>query len=483
MIIAGHVQDLLPDAYKPTSTFIFSTGEVNRLTWARGISKDQPDEICFPRNPYLYRNPCMGDSIGIRGNGTFEDSTATLGPCITVSGGSYWLANFHPFVDAFQCLDSVTVEHPSPCDRSWCLEERHDAMSEDDDFRIGNLTATSGLDLKTTRITHDPHWEECDKEAPLIVTDWSIIMAKTQQANIIRTFPSEAQPLMQLAPVKTTAAIVPGSVVCSSGRTSGHQRGQVCEVPAHVSGDEYGNGTGRATREWFIEEPYPYENEDNWIRGGIGVEGDSGAVIVDCETNALVGQLWGRNRYFGSGPRHTFFTPIRDIFDDIQERCGQQCRPQLPQYRDESDRYPVYPICRQCYDLRTYLDSRRSSRESLRSMIGRGDTDPDLTTLSAPSELATPKDQQYWLRHTGVEEAGTSFNSVVSPAPTNPFSFAALPGTPGVADTRSLYAVTLQTEDLYDADYGSPGDTGKRPALPFARNSSNEGITKKERIR
>ncbi|KAL0936883.1 DNA polymerase epsilon subunit 1 [Colletotrichum truncatum] len=472
VIIAAHVRDLLPETQRTAITFAFSTGSVDRLVWARGLGKDMPDEICMARNPYCFKDPCMGDSIGIAGTDDFKESTSTLGPCLIIGGGSYWLANFHPFVDAYQHLGEMSVEHPSPGDRARCLDERHDAMEESADFVLGDLTATSGIDLKTTRISHDPYWEECCKEPPLIVTDWILIAAKTRQANILRRFPSETMPLLKEIPVKATSAVVPGAPVVSTGRTSGQQRGQVCEIPAYVSADE--NGTGKATREWFIEEPSPYDDEDEWIRGGIGVEGDSGAAVVDAETNALVGQLWGRNKYFGPGPRLTFFTPVGDLFDDIQERCDQQGRPQLPQYRDESDCYPVYPSCRQCYDLRTYLDSRRSSRESLRSMIGRNESDHgDLTSIEGTSELATPKDHLFWSRHTGVEEVGSSFNSIMSPTAPPTFGFAPQPGTPGIVDVKSPYALTLSAEDLYDDEGLTSGAaSGKHAAVPLMRSSS-----------
>lgn len=475
VIIAAHVRDLLPESHRTSVGFAFATGAVDRLVWARGLSKEMPDDVCLPRNPYYFKDPCMGDSIGIEGNKDFEESTSTLGPCLTIGGGSYWLANFHPFVEAYQHLPSVSVQHPSPSDRSRCIDERHDTMPEGPrNFLLGSLTATSGIDLKTTRISHDPYWEDCDKEPPLIVTDWILIASKTHQANVIRRFPSETMPLLKEVPVKTTSAVIPGAPVVSTGRTSGQQRGQVCEIPAYVSAEE--NGTGKATREWFIEEPYPYDDEEEWIRGGMGVEGDSGAAIVDADTNTLVGQLWGRNKYFGSGPRVTFFTPIGDLFDDIQERCDQQTRPQLPQYRDESDCYPVYPSCRQCYDLRTYLDSRRSSRESLRSMIGHNESDHgDLTSVGGTSELATPKDHVFWSRHSGVEEVGSSFTSGMSPSAIHPFSFTSQPVTPGIVDIKSPYALTLSTEDLYD-DEASPhatgAATGKRAAaVPLTRSS------------
>ncbi|KAK1977492.1 hypothetical protein LZ30DRAFT_784829 [Colletotrichum cereale] len=488
IIIAAHVRDLLPENHRSTITFAFVAGAVDRMVWARGLSGEMPDEVCMARNPYYFKSPCMGDSIGIDGTADFKESTSTLGPCLLVGGGSYWLANFHPFVDAYQHLASVSVEHPSPSDRAGCIDERHDTMPNTD-FTIGDLAATSGIDLKTTRISHDPYWEECDKEPPLVVTDWILIASKTRQANILRRFPSDTMPLLKEVPVKATSAVVPGATVVSTGRTSGQQRGQVCEIPAYVSAEE--NGTGKATREWFVEEPYPFDDEEGWIRGGIGVEGDSGAAIVDADTNALVGQLWGRNKYFGAGPRLTFFTPVGDLFDDIQERCGQQARPQLPQYRDESDCYPVDPGCRQCFDLRTYLDNRRNSRESLRSMIGRNNESDhgDLTSVGGTSELATPKDLHHalWPRSSGVEEVGSSFTGFMSPpsVAVPPFALTPQPGTPGIVDVRSPYALTLSAEDLYDDEGYAHAVAGAAPgkraaAVPLGRSSSQNA--KRQRL-
>jgi hypothetical protein len=421
----------------------------------------------------------MGDSIGIPGSDTYNESTATLGPCLIIDGGSYWLGNFHPFLEAYQSLGSVQVEHPSPQDRDRCLKEAHDAIAPDDNFRLGDLEVSSGFMLNTTRISHDPYWEDNGKDKPLVVMDWALISADDAHANILRRFPSEAQPLLKEPLVKSVSAIVPGASVVSSGRTSGYQRGQICEIPAYISGQE--NGTEKGTREWFIEEPFPYDNEDAWIRGGIGVEGDSGAAIIDVDTNCLVGQLWGRNRYWGPGPRQTFFTPIADIFDDIQEKCGQETRPQLPQERDDADRYAVYPSCRQCYDLRAYLDSRRSSRLSLQSMImGRGDADQDQTSIEAISELATPRDYGRFL---GIEEIGSSFNAVLSPWPPSANS----PGTPIIADMRSPYAPNMDEEDLYDAHMEPTGRqrTRKRAvewAVP-ASDSANPHAQRAKRQR
>ncbi|KAI1123329.1 hypothetical protein F5Y10DRAFT_55267 [Nemania abortiva] len=465
MVIAGHVRDLLPEAHRSAVTFLFSTGKVDRLVWSRGLSKEMPDEVCAPRNPFAYISPCMGDSIGASLDDG-EEATATLGPCVIAEGGSYWLACFHPFIGASQRTSPALIEHPSPQDRAQCVQKQHDVL-DNVNHHIGNLTATSGFDLKTTRITHDPYWEDSDKEQPLIVTDWILISSSTRQANMLRKSASVSQ--RRETPVVSSSSITPGANVMSTGRTSGFARGQVCEIPAYVDGAD--NGTGKATREWFIEEPFPYDNENEWIRGGIGVEGDSGAAIVDSDTNALVGQLWGRNKYWGPGPRMTFFTPISDIFDDIQEKCGISARPQLPQYRDDADRWPVYPICRQCFDLREYMDSRRSSGGSLMSMIGatdpRSEHDNDVTSVS---ELATPKDQSYLFRHIGPEETASSFGGggVISPAPIHAFYTLSQGQSPGVSELRSPYPPTLDDDDLsYDLSCTQTSQValGKRPAV------------------
>ncbi|KAK7966806.1 uncharacterized protein PG986_001083 [Apiospora aurea] len=66
----------------------------------------------------------------------------------------------------------------------------------------------------------------------------------------------------------------------------------------------------------------------------IGDVGDSGAGIVDCVTNKLIGQLWGRNHYDEDPkePAITYFTTMSDIYNDIQVRWpdGQCPRPRLP---------------------------------------------------------------------------------------------------------------------------------------------------------
>lgn len=470
ILIAKHTNDLLPDSHRPTISFVFPVGTVDRTfgaAWARGLSREQMDDVCIPRNPFYFSSLCMGDSIGISGTDDFEETTATLGPCVSVGGGTYWLANFHPFVDAYQsAAGPIAVEHPSAQDREICVEESHDAVANKSSFTIGNVQVTSGMGLKTTRVTHDPYWDDYLTDQPLVVTDWALIDSRSSHANILRRFPidypNRAAPERE-AVVRSTSAVVPGASVVSSGRTSGYGAGQICEIPAYVSG--IANGTQKATREWFIEEAWPFDNEEDWIRGGIGVHGDSGAAVIDAETRGLVGQLWGRNKYWGPGPRHTFFTPIADIFDDIQEKCGQQTRPQLPQFRSEGDCYPVEPPCRTCYDTYRNLDSRRSSRMSLQSMVmvpgENGGEQDGLTSIEAASELATPRAVNERFPNSGLEEIGMTFGTVLWGAST-PSRASQGVASPGLTDMRSPYAQTLELDDLQEREHGTSDPLRKR---------------------
>ncbi|TLD33873.1 hypothetical protein PspLS_01091 [Pyricularia sp. CBS 133598] len=396
--IKEHVRDLLPPLYESHAMFEFSTGQVERLmTLARGLSQENPDDVCSPRNPFCYMEPCMGDSIGAAG----DDFIATLGPSLVVDGANFWLANFHPFVEAFSKQENVSIEHPSSADRELCRSKGHDAMvipPTGSSFKLGAVSATSGFDLKTVRVSHHPYWEDMDAEPPLVVTDWSLISSnRPQQANMLRRLPAGASVPVQRGSITvtetvrnvsvvSTGSINPGGAVITTGRTSGYQHGEVCEIPAYLSSSNLANGTGYATREWFIQEPTSLDDEDAWIRGGAGVKGDSGAAVVDADSNELIGQLWGRNQYWGSGPRHTFFTPIADIFDDIHEKCRQQSRPKLPQFQGDWDQeyvpFAVYPTCMSCFERAAYLGtgSRRPSQASLCMNVDGGE-------LSSPPAL------------------------------------------------------------------------------------------------
>ena len=51
----------------------------------------------------------------------------------------------------------------------------------------------------------------------------------------------------------------------------------------------------------------------------MGLPGDSGAWVVSKETHEVYGQIWARNKYWGSGIQFAFFTPMKDLFNHIAE--------------------------------------------------------------------------------------------------------------------------------------------------------------------
>jgi hypothetical protein len=295
----------------------------------------------------------MGDSVGLALNQGDNHSTSTLGSCILLGETPYWLLSCHPFEKALshpqvRLLD-LAIEHPSPDDRSLCHTAGHKFDYDlGHNFEIGKLTQISGPDKSTTRISRSPYWKLAGLEAPHVIMDWAICTAKSAQINIVRLPASKDYPVQTVHSTRNMNEESAGTPVYSVGRTSGLCQGQLGLSPELVSTKITGART--ETMEWFVEEPYLYDNEEGWIESGIGISGDSGAAILDRETNHLYGHLWGRNEYRAgrSTPRVTYFTPIDDIFDDIEEKFSGAMRPRLPQPSEASTPLPSAPMCQQC---------------------------------------------------------------------------------------------------------------------------------------
>lgn len=132
-----------------------------------------------------------------------------------------------------------------------------------------------------------------------------------------------ARKINECVTVTNISCVNPGAMIQSTGRTSGHQTGQICLIPAYLDADK-DRKTTKATREWYIQQPHgATDREELWVEGGIGVPGDSGAAVVDSQDDSLYGQIWGRSKYWGPGPRFAYFTTMSDILDDIKEKCSR----------------------------------------------------------------------------------------------------------------------------------------------------------------
>ncbi|PKS04948.1 hypothetical protein jhhlp_008314 [Lomentospora prolificans] len=422
LVIVRHVQDLLLKPYRDSTKVTFSEGRVVRARWARGLDKSRPDAVCDARNPHRFEEPCMGDSIGIEATPEYEEETATLGPRITVGGQSYWLANFHPFVNASNAL-GLEVQHPSPADRRLCSGKQQNLAGPTANraFTLGRLSSTSGTDLTATRISNDPYWQ-MHEDYPRVVMDWSLITASDSGRNYLRTLPPDKsfsdKPFSDIHLVTASSHVKPEAEVVASGRTSGLQRGRICEIPMYVNGDEDGNETGTVTREWFVEALDLEGEDDEWIQGGVGVKGDSGAAIVDAKTSVLYGQLWGRNADYGPGARVAFFTPIQDILDDIAEKCGSDTPATLAQAKHgDLEQYPVYPTCcrggpTEPGESEANLNSQAPTSVAVGTNRSERSPEPVDAGPTAPARRVRDLDSELIFRHMGPP--------IEAPPPVNP---------------------------------------------------------------
>lgn len=329
MIIARHVLDVIPSHFHDTTSFQFCHGIVERLVLQRrGEDKEHLDEVCDAKNPYFYLEPMMGDSIGP----SSDSSAATLGPCVKVSDRYYWLANLHVFIQAWRSenwdSEKCWVRHPGYLDGTICWHPplQHSARY----VKLGKLGARSGDNLNTTRRSCHPYWTAVSVDPPEVVTDWVLISDARPAPNTLR-ISGAFDDGPQCPYVTTVSTVLPCASVASTGRTSGHQYGQICCIPAYLD-SEHDQGALKASREWFIEQPQDSEmSEAGWLENGPGLPGDSGAPVVDANNNSLYCQLWGRNKYWGPGPRISYFATMQDIDLDIQERVNGAGPLELPQ--------------------------------------------------------------------------------------------------------------------------------------------------------
>lgn len=387
--IRYHVLDLLPAIFHKTTGFRFETCSLERLASSTATTHSQLDTVCHAKNFFYYYKPTMGDSVGVALGQGDDHSTSTLGPCLMINNEPYWLVNLHPLEEAAEGNPNNTrliLEHPSSDDRMVCEAIGHEFMRDYTmefalEFALGEVVASSGKCTRT-RESHNPYWEESFIDAPKVIMDWALCSTATSTTNFLRG--STQANNRGDRPVVNTMQPEGGAAVSSIGRTSGFQRGQIGMCPDLVS--KKITKAEENTMEWFIEEAYPYDDQERFIESGIGVPGDSGAAVVDEQTGALVGQLWGRNKYKKQepGPRVSYFTPVQDLFDDIKDRFSLSEHPRLPQLDDGSILPSARPACYQCVDIQLSEQQGEIASPEL-----------DFEDMTPPEhELLTPGDVQ-----------------------------------------------------------------------------------------
>lgn len=143
--------------------------------------------------------------------------------------------------------------------------------------------------------------------------DWALF--RMFNDDHVSTLKSQHNRLFYQEPASLKVAdVVSGARVKSLGRTSGHQRGQINGTESIVYHEKY------VTYEWSVIKP-PDMSVDDWVEGGIGVDGDSGALIVDEHTNEVYGMLWGR--IGDDATTITLFTPITELLLDIEASMNE----------------------------------------------------------------------------------------------------------------------------------------------------------------
>jgi hypothetical protein len=302
--------------------------------------------ICEARNTSFQKFPRSGASIGIQGK---LDCTATMGGYLLVDGQPHFLTVDH-IVSKELAKDSlISITHPSEQEGQnsppWivienflktlrnCCDACHELWREhhkstnfyqavdptktqcpastefkklkDELFRefpaevLGTMTYRSGTRSRSSLESDLCHETEMDW-ALVTVDRWAI--------------PLDSH-IRELSKDLHFSSVVLGARVKSTGRTSGEQTGKLNTARSIV---KHQNPTRFTEEHSVIKDSRSSLNE--WISGGVGVDGDSGSWIIDQDSGALYGMVWGRDR-IKTNPI-CLFSPIVDIAADIKEKTG-----------------------------------------------------------------------------------------------------------------------------------------------------------------
>lgn len=336
LLLRERISSLVEEPLRQTLRISFETSTLRRT------ALDQLPPICKPRNTSFKKHPDSGVSIGIEGK---TDCTATLGGFLEVDGRLLLLTVDHLIPDDLPDKGLILLTHPSeqecvqtapwvnvqlclnpmqnccaPCHALWRehrgqanLHTHVDITQSSCTLRanlqrakaeLGRLYPNRILGAMVSRSKMRSRQARGDRHQ--VEMDWAL-------------FGTDCWPHPLNLPVEEHAKklkfsdVTPAARVKASARTSGDQIGIINTA---MSVTRHGR---RFTREWCVCRD-PASPIQDWIEGGIGVDGDSGAWIVDRENGNLYGMAWGRDR-IATDPI-TLFTPIGDIVADIKEMMG-----------------------------------------------------------------------------------------------------------------------------------------------------------------
>jgi hypothetical protein len=252
--------------------------------------------------------------------------------------------------------------------------------------------------------------------------------------------------------------------------------------------------------EWFVEEPSPYDNEQRWIESGIGVSGDSGAAILDSETHGLYGHLWGRNedKVHRTVSRVTYFTPIDDIFDDIQEKVSGAIRPRLPNQLEVFYPASSAPICPRCrlqdpvwreertilpeaetpgIDITLEEENSYGRMTPMREMMASTEMTPQDEEVITPEDIRSPDIQRQ--RKILFEHTGLSCPSPYGDLSQSPYSNLLELSGAGMAESFAYEEFDIDSDEVERFSSGS-GLERKRTANMAEVDSGNLEMKKQK---
>ncbi|KAH8646550.1 hypothetical protein BGZ60DRAFT_424236 [Tricladium varicosporioides] len=330
---------LLPVGFRDLTTLSFSEGRVIRACDVPGTKNHHP------KNTYRYSDMEMGDSIG----STSTHHAATAGPRIQLGDEGFWVHCYHLVDDHYKSPQfkkygqQPLIMHPAPYDLESCGHCNQVPGAKKSET-VGLILFHSG-GLNATRISK--------KTGLPCIVDYAIC----PQLSNSKPKPNVMRMAEKTGFITDTCQVRPEGLVYIAGRSSGVQIGKVRKELSLVK-EQWSDTEYTKTHELTVDWTGQWQTEEEWNLAGFGIGGDSGAGVIDMESNSLCGQVWGT----GGLPRVAYITSWEDIADDIEEKyekkCSQKLRPTLPQ-PDGTSAYQIgEPICSGCASERAlYLES------------------------------------------------------------------------------------------------------------------------------
>ncbi|EEY15703.1 conserved hypothetical protein [Verticillium alfalfae VaMs.102] len=349
-IITRMVVDSLPLQFRSVK-LEFCQGTIELCANHVGTGPDDRDKPCQPRRAQYMSCPGPGASIGQTG----DLNSASLGGFVNLGGRKSATTTRHQHDESLGSSSRpLCVQHPSPLDQLLYQEP----------FSKRNTLTTIG---------HVSHWSDSGSLRPSLVfsgisqhkelisieMDWAVIDIQGPGGNIIPT-PSFAQ--ASEGHVVTEFAEVSGTTeVYGVGRTSGYSLAYTSDVP----GLQYFNGGYH--REWTVRQHTlsteashqlpkggletvssdladQIKSTEEWITGGVGVPGDSGAWLMTRDGDRVIGHVWARSTSYGpiNNQRLTYFTPFVDLKADIEDKSQKHLS--LPIVLSQAPARPIEPL-------------------------------------------------------------------------------------------------------------------------------------------